>query len=367
MTDSLAKQAHKQQNLDIEAPRDTRFPRHDIFQNGIVEKGQPTTFYTAATDKDIENIKSRNSSMSGFLSDESTINSCKNADGVLDANKYADKSQTQPWRPPESPRGTDYTYRENVAAFDVNWDALNEPKNADLKERLCDSDGNLKCAFGKAEENTHWGEGGGNQYYINKDDFNEGVNRGVFQYNEDKTLKESNGDLVRRGVSEDEYKIMEAERQDNIDKQLSSCEDKNATTDVEKARSLNEITPEKAEQINSAQATKGEYLARPDPAYNYNQGTSTSYTHGTSAETGSTNKVSAGGGARAPNTIDTSNSNAKRGKVDDAPIEEQGVESVPKRGKTTNTDTDINSFKVSSGANNDSSPSTALANSNSMT
>ena len=104
------------------------------------------------------------------------------------------------------------------------------------------------------------------------------------------------------------------------------------------------------------------------------------------SETGNFTTSEAGGGARAPNTIDTSNSNAKRGKVEPAtetatvadnnitrgktegaPVQEQGVESVPKRGKTTNTDTDINSFKVSSGANNDSSPSTALANSNSMT
>jgi len=267
--ESLAIQAYRQQNLNIEAPEATRFPKHDVFQNGIVENGTPATFYTAATDNDIENIKNKNSNMSGFLSDEATINSCKNDNGVLDANLYADKSQTQPWRPPEADPGTDFTYRENIAAFNVNWDKLNDPQNADLKERLCDEQGNLKCAFGKVEENTQYGEGGGNQYYFNKEDFNEGVNRGVFEYDENKTLREKDGTLTRKGISEDEYDIMNTERLMNIDQQLSSCQDKNATTDIDKAKSLNEITPEKANEINSSQAPKDNYLAKPDPAYNY--------------------------------------------------------------------------------------------------
>lgn len=276
MSESLAVQAYEQQNLDIESPKDTRFPGHDTFQNGIIENGQPTTFYTAATDRDIESIKNHNSNMSGFLTDETTVNSSKDSKGVLDANDYAHKTQTQPWRSPDAPAGTEYAYRNNVAAFDVNWDALNDPKNADLKARLCDSDGNLKCAYGKTEANSHWGEGGGNQYYICRDDFNEAVNRDVFHYNEDKTLRECNGTLTRTGVSEGEYKLMNVERKDIIDTQLSSCQDKTAITDVDKAKSLNDITPEKAKEINSAQVPVGEYLAKPDPSYNYNQTDQTS-------------------------------------------------------------------------------------------
>lgn len=271
---SLAVQAHCCQNLyepsekyPDATPNKTAFPGHDTFQNGIIENGQPTTFYTAATNADVENIKRNNSNMSGFLSDEATINSCKNDNGILDANLFADKTQTQPWRPADAPSGTDYTYRENVAAFNVNWDALNNPNNSDLKERLCDEQGNLKCAFGKAEENTHWGEGGGNQYYINRVDFNEGVNRGIFEYDDKKTLKESDGSLTRTGISENEMRLMDIEREANVKNALSSCQDKSATTDIEKAKSLNEITPEKASQINSAQAPEGNYLAKPDPAY----------------------------------------------------------------------------------------------------
>ena len=271
MSESLAIQAHKQQNLDELSPENTRFPGHDTFQNGIIPNGQPTTFYTAATNADIENIQNHNSNMSGFLTDADTVNSCKGADGVLDANLYADKTQTQPWRPPDASRDANYSYRENVAAFDVNWDTLNAPENADLKARLCDADGNIKCAYGKTEANTHWGEGGGNQYYINRADFNEGVNRGIFEYTDGKTLKEDDGTLVRNGMSPMEYKAMNADRNDIINSQLSSCSDRNATSDTDKARALNAITPEKADQINSAQAADGNYLAKPDPAYKYPQ------------------------------------------------------------------------------------------------
>ena len=272
---SLAVQAHCTQNFYTSSaehpkakPSDTVFPGHDTFQNGIVENGQPTTFYAAATNEDIENIKNHNSKMSGFLTDDATLNACKNENGVLDANQYAGMTQTRPWRPADAPPGAEYTYRENIAAFNVNWDKLNDPNNVDLKERLCDKQGNLKCAFGKAEENAHWGNGGGNQYYINKADFNEAVNRGIFEYDDKKTLKESNGTLTRAGVSENEMRLMDIERQGNVEKALSSCQDKNATSDAEKAKSLNEITPEKANQINSANASAGNYLAKPDPAYN---------------------------------------------------------------------------------------------------
>ena len=271
MAKSLAVQAYQQQNLNETKPENTRFPCHDTFQNGIIKNGTPTTFYTASTDRDLENIRNHNSDMSGFLTDEFTVNSCKDSNGVLDANDYADKTQTQPWRPADALPGADYTYRENLAAFDVNWDALINPKNADLKERLCDSEGNLKCAFGRVEENTHWGEGGGNQYYINKAEFNEAINRDIFQYNENKTLRECNGTLKRSGVSEIDYKGMEADRKSNIDKQLDLCQEKTASTDVEKAKSLNEITPEKENKINSDIAPKGDYIALPDPAYKYNQ------------------------------------------------------------------------------------------------
>lgn len=231
---SLAVRAHSWQNLDTPTvenpnyqPENTPFPGHDTFQNGVVPENQPTTFYAAATDRDIENIKNRNSNFSGFLTDADTVNACcKN--GVLDANDYAEKTQTKPWRPSDAPSGTEYTYRPNIAAFDVNWDELNKHENKDLKEKLCNPDGlspesgDIKAAYGKAEANTQWGCGGGNQYYIDKDTFNEGVNRGVFQYNEDKSFIESKGNLERKGVSEDAMDVMDARRTANIEKQLSS-------------------------------------------------------------------------------------------------------------------------------------------------
>lgn len=321
---SLAVCAHSWQNLDVPTaenpgygPEGTAFPGHDTFQNGVIPENQPTTLYTAATDRDIENIKNKNSNFSGFFTDADTVNtSCKN--GVLDANDYAERTQTKPWRPSDAPSGTEYTYRPNVAAFDVNWDEFNKPENKDLKDKLCNPDGlspdsgDIKAAYGKAEANTHWGRGGGNQYYIDKDTFNEGVNRGVFQYKEDKSFMESKGNLERKGVSEDDMDVMDARRTANIEKQLSSCPCKSATSSVDKAKSLNEITPEKESKINSDVAAKGNYVTSPDPAYNYGQNANVSNNNGVSPKTNPTDKVTDGGGARAPN-------NKIRGNTDNPP------------------------------------------------
>lgn len=308
---SLAVQAYSWQNLDIPSidnphatPRNTAFPGHDVFQNGIIPENQPTTFYTAATDQDIENIRNRKSYFSGFLTDQGTVNSCK-VDGVLDANKFAESTQTKPWRPTDAPDGADFSYRNNVVAFDVNWTELNKPDNKDIKDRLCNPDGlspfsnDIKCAFGKAEANDHWGSGGGNQYYISQDTFNEAVNRGVFQYNENKSFRECKGTLYRHGVPESQMNEMDDVRREKIRASLQSCRDKNAIFDVDKAKSLNEITPDKTVLINSSQASDGKYIAKPDPVYtsSLNSSQTTTY-HGNDI---TQEKVSSGGGARAPN------------------------------------------------------------------
>lgn len=327
MAESLAVQANKQQNMDESKPENTRFPGHDSFQNGVIENGKPTTFYTAATNKDIENIKDKKSNMSGFVTDGDTVNSCKNENGVLDANALADKTQTQPWRPPQALSG-DYTYRENVAAFDVRWDELNKPENADLKARLCDSDGNLKCAFGKAEENYQWGNGGGSQYYFNKDDFNEAVNRGVFEYKEDKSFLESKGELVRSGVSEKDMGKMNDARRENINESLQSCPDKNATTSEEKAKSLNQMTPEKESKINSDVAPKGNYIASPDTAYNYGQKVSSSNNSESLPNANSTAKIAEGGGSHAPPASNNETETTKKGKKEQEPVQNNGEEAV---------------------------------------
>lgn len=109
------------------------------------------------------------------------------------------------------------------------------------------------------------------KYYINKADFNEAINREIFQYNENKTLRECNGTLKRYGISEKEMNLMNFERQENIKSTLSLHQEKNASTDVEKAKSLNKITAEQENKINSDIAPKGNYIASPDPAYKYNQ------------------------------------------------------------------------------------------------
>jgi len=273
---SVAVLAHQQQNLSIpteknpnSTPETTRFPGHDIYQNGLIENGSNCTFYVQATDNQIEATKNHQASFSGFATDYGTCKNCIDPEtNKLDANKLSETLQTSPGR---ADRSEPWSYRSNVAAFDVNWDKLNAPENADLKARLCDQNGNLKVAYGTAEANTHWGDGGGNQYFTPSDNFNDAVNRGIFEYNDNKAFRESNGSLQRSDVSDQRMRHMEDLREANVERQFSSCQDKSAKTDIEKAQSLNQMTPEKASAINSQQAASPmdgtQYMAKPDPAY----------------------------------------------------------------------------------------------------
>lgn len=283
---SLVVSAHHQQNLEIPSDKypdakliDTRFPGHDDYQNGIIPNGQNCCFYVQATDQQIEDALNKNAHFSGFSTD---AKECEKAidpsTGKLDANVLSDRLQTAPWSENGKEPGT---YRGNVAAFEVNWDALNDPKNRDLKEKLCNPDGlsagndDIKVAYGQTKANDHWGTGGGTQYYIDSATFNEAINQGVFQYQEDKSFRECNGTLQRKEVSQYQMNDMNDMREYNIQKTLNSCPDKNANSDIEKAKALNEMTPEKAEKINSTVAPEGDYLAKPDPAYHYGQTEST--------------------------------------------------------------------------------------------
>lgn len=309
--DSRAVSAYQQQNFNIptqerphEDPLETRFPGHDDYQNGIITNGKESTFYVQATDKQIEDALNKNAHFSGFATD---AKECEKAidpnTGKLDANLLSERLQTAPWRADKHDPGT---YRSNVAAFEVNWDALNDPKNADLKEKLCNPDGlssgndDIKVAYGQARANDHWGTGGGTQYYINGDTFNEAVNRGVLQYKEDKSFRECNSTLQRSDISLNEMKQMEADRKENIRDLFNSCPNKAASNDIEKAKALNEMTPEKVQKINSAVAPKGDYLAKPDPAYHYGQAENTA----PKSSNISSDNISAvtGGGSHAPPT-----------------------------------------------------------------
>lgn len=306
---SLAVSAHQQQNLEIPSERwpdakpiDTRFPGHDDYQNGVIANGKECTFYVQATDKQIEDALNKNAHFSGFATD---AKECEKAidpnTGKLDANVLSERLQTAPWSADTNASGT---YRSNVAAFEVNWDALNDPQNVDLKEKLCNSDGlstgseDIKVAYGQTRANTHWGEGGGTQYYIDGDTFNEAINRGVLQYREDKSFRECNGTLQRSALSPNEMKQMEEDRKENVREFLKNCSDKGASTDVEKAKFLNEMTPEKVKEVNSAIAPEGDYLAKPDPVYQYGQAENTA----PKADRISSDNISAvtGGGIHAP-------------------------------------------------------------------
>lgn len=307
--DSRAVSAYQQQNFNVptevqprENPLETRFPGHDDYQNGVITNGQECTFYVQATDKQIEDALNKNAHFSGFATDAKECEKAINLDtGKLNANVLSERLQTAPWCANGESSGT---YRSNVAAFEVDWDALNNSQNADLKEKLCNPDGlsagsdDIKVAYGRARANDHWGTGGGTQYYINGDTFNEAINRGVLQYKENKSFRECNGTLQRTEISELKMKEMNRAREANVKESLASCQKVGVANDIEKAKTLNEMTPEKVQKINSAIAPNGDYLAKPDPAYHHGQAESTA----PKANNISSDNISAvtGGGSHAP-------------------------------------------------------------------
>ena len=198
--DSLAVKAYRSQNLNTDDPRETSYSQHDNFQNGVLKNGQAATFYRQVTDDELKGIKNGKSNINSFLTDENTVKPCVDENGVANQNALSNKTQTEPYVRVDHQNGhngwyedENANYRNGIAAFDVNWDKLNAPENRDLKERLCNPDGrspgsnDIKMAYGTAEANKQFGEGGGNQYYLDRDTFNEAVNRGIFEYNPNKS------------------------------------------------------------------------------------------------------------------------------------------------------------------------------------
>ena len=227
------------------------YPGHDELQNGVIAYGVPTTFYaTRWDDKQLD---------SGFFTDQATIDACSK-DGVLDSNKLGESLQTSP-----SGYKTDGTYKVQkpiCRAYEVDWDRLDQLstenprvyKNLTNPDDLSPDGRGIKCAFGKAEANPQFGDGGGNQYYIDKETFRDGVRRGVFKEVPEKTLREDNGTLTRENVPRTK------EYENNVENERAKVDA------LEKAKG-----PLSPDQINSVQVENegNSYIAQPDPSYNY--------------------------------------------------------------------------------------------------
>lgn len=259
MGNSRVEEAYSWQGIkfDNDGNVNDSYPGHDSYQNGVIPNGSDLTIYcTKWEDGQLA---------SGYFTDKGTVDSCTH-NGVLNANELGEALQTASSN--YGTNGGDYQHKPYCTAYDVDWDRLNELKseNPELYGRLTNPDGmspgndGLKCAYGRAEANPQYGNGGGNQYYIDKDAFNDAVKEGVFKENPDKSFSEEKGNLSRKDIPND------ATYENNMTS-LKDC--------VEEAEEdKKQPTPEQLNNFEVKENPANPYIARPDTAYGYSRNNS---------------------------------------------------------------------------------------------
>lgn len=90
--------------------------------------------------------------LSGYFSDQATIDACK-TDGVLDNAKYNEMCQISPYREGGLSGEGDATYKPHIDCFELDRNALYANYGTY----------DFNAAIGKCEANNHLGSGGGNQ------------------------------------------------------------------------------------------------------------------------------------------------------------------------------------------------------------
>lgn len=249
---------------------DDSFPGHDNYQNGVLEHGSDTTIYCTNW--------TEGQPGSGYFTDQATVDSCTH-DGVLNSNELGEALQTAPSN--MGTNGGDYQHKPNCTAYDIDWNRLDELKNSDEKfsygkddsgnsreisgselyEKLTNSDGkspdqnDIKCAYGTAEANSQYGQGGGNQYYIDKDSFNAAREAGVFKENQEKSFSESKGNLSRTDIANDEAYAN------------GTAAEKNKVMKREDEKQ--QPTPEQINQYQAKENPEKPFIAKPDDSYGY--------------------------------------------------------------------------------------------------
>ena len=115
--------------------------------------------YISTTDNQHDQIVSGkkldpNSELSGYFSDQATIDTCKNAD-ILDNTKYNEATQIAPYRKDGIDGIGDATYKPHIDCFEMDRDRLQEIYGTR----------DFNAAIAKCEANNQFGSGGGNQGY----------------------------------------------------------------------------------------------------------------------------------------------------------------------------------------------------------
>lgn len=234
---------------------DDSFPGHDNYQNGVIPNGSDSTIYCTSWYDGQPG--------SGYFTDQGTVDSCTHG-GVLNSNELGEALQTAPSN--YGTDGGDYQHKPNCTAYDIDWNRLDELKNenTDLYGRLTNPDGmspdnnGIKCAYGRAEANPQYGIGQGNQYYIDKDTFNNAREAGVFKENPDKSFSEVKGNLTRQDIPNDV----------SYENKLASAKGEVMAAEDEKQLP----TPDQTNSYEVKAEPDKPFMSQPDSAYGYGQG-----------------------------------------------------------------------------------------------
>ncbi|MBP5595320.1 MAG: hypothetical protein J6Y02_08055 [Pseudobutyrivibrio sp.] len=269
MNESMANQAFDQQGpKKTPEGTDKSYAGHDRFQNGVLDRSN-SRIYVAGWDKNW----GATDSASGFFTDQATIDSCVH-EGKLNTNELDSKLQTKLSDYYEDSLGVIQAHSD-VSAYDVDYKRLDELKaeNPELYNKLTAPDGKqsseIKVAYGEVGANVQHGEGGGHQYYINKETFKEAVEAGVFKYNPNESFSvnpEPNMKSVeRKDISSDEYRKREKLRRPMAARKHRQIEKELAQERAEQKIDLKDQNDRYRVKDNT------DYIAKPDPAYNDNK------------------------------------------------------------------------------------------------
>ena len=244
---SLSIKATEFQSFDISSEvtviENSLFIDRDYFQNGFIKYGAINNFYLMATKKDIYDFSNKNanvdSGISGFFTDEETLKKAIDKNRKLDINRLAELLQV---KLKYNKQNKKWYARPYVISFKINWKKLLE--NSELRNRLCNfddkSDGrnSIEVTYGKAIANDVFGSGTGNQYYIDKQNFIDGINFGVFEYDENKSYV-NDINIINEGFDNSDYLLRMNLLKINIKEKLSTVKETN--NPIEQAKILNKV------------------------------------------------------------------------------------------------------------------------------
>lgn len=179
----------------------------DNYQMGTIRDNQ---IYIATTDGQHDQIAKRahvdaQGGLSGYFSDQATIDACKDKNGVLDNTAYNEATQIAPYRENGLSGMGDASYKPHVDCFEIDRDALY--KNYGTYD--------FNAAIAKCEANNQFGSGGGNQGYnpyVSEMIDNETLKHVPEKSYSDRTISKSehnnSNNLKNSIVSETDYKDM---------------------------------------------------------------------------------------------------------------------------------------------------------------